>query len=415
MSAYNELVKNFERIRTYMRDFYVYGFKSRHGYDKKSSRSYDDERRRIESWLGDYMGFSRTPEGKCIFISIDSRTVEHNPLHASRKTKSFTDGDITLHFILFDILHSPEVRLSLPEIIERIDRDYLAAFDSPMSFDESTVRKKLGEYAEEGIICREKLGRSTLYRRADDSDISGLCDAIGFFSEVSPCGAVGSYLLDKAEAGQSPFGFKHHYIMATLDDDVTFALLQAMHSRASVTVTNRGRGGRERRLEIVPLRIFVSVQGGRQHLLAYDLRERLMHSYRIDYLSDVTVGEPCPQFDELRERLCVMQRYMWGVNCKKSERRLEHVEFTVFADDGEEYIPARLERERRCGRVEQVDEHHWRFIADVYDSTEMLPWIRTFICRITKMSFSNRTVENRFRDDVAEMCRMYGLEGGERE
>ena len=28
MSSYNELIKNFERIRAYTREFYVYGFKS---------------------------------------------------------------------------------------------------------------------------------------------------------------------------------------------------------------------------------------------------------------------------------------------------------------------------------------------------------------------------------------------------
>ena len=53
--AYSELVKNFNRIRDYMREFYIYGFKSREEYRRKSARSYDDERRRIESWLGDYM------------------------------------------------------------------------------------------------------------------------------------------------------------------------------------------------------------------------------------------------------------------------------------------------------------------------------------------------------------------------
>ncbi len=37
-----------------MREFYVYGFKSRTEYDAKSARSYDDERRRLESWLGDH-------------------------------------------------------------------------------------------------------------------------------------------------------------------------------------------------------------------------------------------------------------------------------------------------------------------------------------------------------------------------
>ena len=79
--AYNELIKNFDRIRDYIREFYVYGFKSREQFEQKSSRSYDDERRRIESWLGDYMGFRQTPEGKNVFISIDSRSTHHNPLY----------------------------------------------------------------------------------------------------------------------------------------------------------------------------------------------------------------------------------------------------------------------------------------------------------------------------------------------
>lgn len=101
MSAYNELIKNFEKIRAYMRDFYVYGFKSRDDFASKSARSYDDERRRIESWLGDHMNFVRTPEGKNVFISIDSRTIRHNPFYKAWKAKSFTDGDITLHFVVF--------------------------------------------------------------------------------------------------------------------------------------------------------------------------------------------------------------------------------------------------------------------------------------------------------------------------
>ncbi len=43
--AYSELVKNFNRIRDYMREFYVYGFKSRDEFSKKIARSYNDERR----------------------------------------------------------------------------------------------------------------------------------------------------------------------------------------------------------------------------------------------------------------------------------------------------------------------------------------------------------------------------------
>ena len=43
--AYNELIKNFNRIRDYMKEFYVYGFKSRGDFTQKSARSYDDEKK----------------------------------------------------------------------------------------------------------------------------------------------------------------------------------------------------------------------------------------------------------------------------------------------------------------------------------------------------------------------------------
>lgn len=173
MSLYSELIKNFDKIREIMREFYVYGFKRRNEYDKKSSRSYDDERRRMESWLGDYMGFVRNSEGKNVFISIDSMVVSHNPLYKALKSKSFTDGDITLHFILFDILCSPEIKRSLPEILEEID-SYLSYFENPMVFDESTVRKKLKEYREQGSIIAEKQGKKMVYKRAEDIVLSNI-------------------------------------------------------------------------------------------------------------------------------------------------------------------------------------------------------------------------------------------------
>ena len=98
--AYKELIKNFNRIRDYMREFYVYGFKSREEYTNKSARSYDDEHRRIKSWLDDYMKFDWTSEGKHVFLSIDTRLTRHNPLYnacllytsktESRSTRSMT-------------------------------------------------------------------------------------------------------------------------------------------------------------------------------------------------------------------------------------------------------------------------------------------------------------------------------------
>ena len=106
--AYSELIKNFDRIRDYMRQFYIYGFKSRTEYDKKSARSYDNERRRIESWLGDFMRFRQTADGKNVFLSVDSRSIPGNPFYNAFKAKSFTTGDVTFHFYILDILQDGE-------------------------------------------------------------------------------------------------------------------------------------------------------------------------------------------------------------------------------------------------------------------------------------------------------------------
>ena len=46
---------------------------------------------------------------------------------------------------------------------------------------------------------------------------------------------------------------------------------------------------------------------------------------------------------------------------------------------------------------------------DFYDSSEIIPWIRTFICRIVKMNFSNRSVENQFKKDLEAMYWMYDV------
>ena len=417
MSAYHELIKSFERIRAYMRDFYVYGFKSRDDYQSKSARSYDDERRRMESWLGEHMSFVRTPEGKNVFISIDSRTIRHNPLYNAWKAKSFTDGDVTLHFIIFDILHDPSVKRTLAEILEELDGKYLSGFETPMMFDESTVRKKLKEYCEAGVIAMEKQGRKTYYHRTADTDVSHLDDVLHFYSEIAPCGVIGSFILDKEHQDSDAFAFKHHYITGAIDSGVLAALFVAMREKRAVTVSNMNhKRDLPRRNRIVPLRVFISVQSGRQHLLAYLPEYNSFYSFRVDYLSNVKLEEPTPRFDELRAELDRMQSKMWGVSVKRNKwgkEYLEHVEFTVRVGDGEDYIVQRLEREKRVGTVEKIDDHTYRFTADVYDTSEMIPWIRTFICRITQMNFSNRTVENRFKKDLETMYWMYDIGGEE--
>ena len=83
---------------------------------------------------------------------------------------------------------------------------------------------------------------------------------------------------------------------------------------------------------------------------------------------------------------------------------------TLHFDDNEQHIPQRLEREKRNGRVEIIDQNTVRYIANVYDASEMFPWLRTFIGRIEKLECSDKQVVERFYEDLAQMYTLYGGE-----
>lgn len=401
--AFSELIKNFDNVRDYMREFYVYGFKSREMYAEKSSRSYDDTRRRIESWLDGHMSFNTTSDGKNVFISIDSRKVESNPLFKAWKSKSFTTGDITLHFLLMDILAKGK-ELTLKEIMTSLD-EYSKGFAEPKIFDESTVRKKLSEYIDEGIIFSRKEGRTVYYKRAEEYDLPSP-DLLRFYSEIMPCGVIGSFIEDKKMPVKSVFAFKHHYITSVLDSEILCEIFCAMQEKRMIRVKSYNARKRSTKESVViPIRVMISSQSGRQHLACFSIEDEGFVSIRIDKIKRIETLDVCDFFDETRKKFDSMSEHMWGVGLS---RHTEHVEFDIRYHDYEGFIKQRLEREKRCGKVTEIEDGLIRYEADVYDASELMPWIRTFIGRIVRIEFSNEELQNRFVNDIKAMAAMYG-------
>lgn len=407
--AYSELIKNFQNIRDYMRQFYVYGFKQRSEYSAKSARSYDNERRRMESWLGDYMAFRQSNDGKIMFISMDSRTLRRNPLYNAFKAKSFTAGDITFHFYILDLL-GHQTGCTVKEIMESIQTEYLCHFPKAEALDESTVRKKLKEYERIGLLKSEKRGRELVYSNAHSViDLPAWKEAVAFFAEENSLGVIGSYLLERYRDPPDVFRFKHHYILHALDSEILYEIILAIDEKRCVELTavTRRYKDKEKQHTVYPYKVYVSTQSGRQYLLCYHYRFRKPALYRLDNIKAIKVGAVEKQSD-LYDGYCERFRaHLWGVSCKM-EPSLDHIEMTVHVDDDEGYIVERLMREKRCGDVVQVDAHIYCFSADVYDATEMLPWLRTFIGRVVSLNCSDTSIVDAFWSDLGAMRRLYG-------
>ena len=407
--AYSELIKDFKRIRAYLRDFYVYGFKVRSDFSEKSARSYDNERRRVESWMGEYVSFSQDSRGKRVFLSMDSRAVPRNPLYRAFKAKSFTAKDILLHFCLLDLFRDQEA-VELRDVLPLLEESYPETIGS-LVVDEKTVRLKLQELAQMGVLLREKQGRKILYRMAEENiDLAGLEDAVDFYSEALPLGVVGSYLLDKLERKNSAFRFKHHYPMQAIDSEVMADLLEAIQRRCWVEVKVLNPANGEVRRKNTPIQIYASAETGREYAVMWAQAEQKFFLTRMDRIVEVDLLEENPQWEQLRNDFEQQAAHIWGMSSRTAGgvQKLQWLEMEIVFEPDEPFILQRLQREKRCATLTKLEEGWYLVRAEVFDPYEMMPWILSFTGRIVRLESSDVRVMEDYAAHLRSWEELYG-------
>ncbi len=387
--AYSELVKSLNPIRSYLRDFFVYGFKNRNDFPESSRRSYDNEKRRIESWLSSYMDFHTDEKKKNVFLSIDSREASANPLFRVFLAKSFTDMDAALHFFLIDALYEKEMTV----------QELSAAL--PLGYDdESTIRKKCKEYETLGLFAKRKEGRKVYYRLTPTLEIEALTDAIAFASEILPLGAAGVYLSENFSREPIPLSFKHHYIFSALDEEILETLLAGISEKRNVRLhMTRGED-----MTLFPWKICISTENGRQYL--FGLSAHRPTFCRLDRIEAVKLLDADDDSTEKEKVLAAIFPHLWGVSGGSFEK-LYHVEMVIQVEAHESFLIDRLQRERRCGTVSRVSPGLWKYEVDLYHPMEMIPWLRTFIGRMVSLRSDHPLLEKRFRKDLEAMYKLY--------
>ena len=410
MSDFKELIKSFPKTREYVRDFFVYGFKTRDDFKDKSGRTYDNERRRIESWLGDFVRRDYTSSGKNISLAIDSNLLDTNPLYRVWKTKSFTDNDILLHFYLLDYLNTEE-----GYTVEQITDGLISDYD--MFFDPQMIRRKCNTYVKEGILRKEKSGKDLLYFKnenfADLTDSNPeLTTALKFFTQSSPLGIVGDTILDNINETNDTFRIKHGFFVHTLEDEILLLLLSAMRQKCEIKLKLRGtRKPVNLELAGVPLQIFISTRSGRRFLCLYLTEKRRFHCARLDSIKEVELCKPFADYDDLKQALIHNHDSLWGVSFQNNTRnRLEKVKLTLHIDEEKEpFIVERLEREGKGGIITKIAPDTYTYEKQAFDSHEMLPWLRTFTGRIIDLECDNDYVKRQFTQDMQRMFELYDI------
>lgn len=412
MAVYSELIKNFDKIREYVRDFYIFGFHTRDSFDSKSKRTYDNERRRIESWLSDYIHTSLDGHRKKVSVQIDSGNIFQNPLYQCYRSKSYTDNDIRLHFILMDLLDNNPMTVS--QIADSISQNY------GMAFDVQIIRIKLKEYLNEGIISATQNGKTILYTKSDlyaddiSEQFSGFADMIKFFSEENPFGAVGSYILNKLDLKNNIFIRKHAYMVHTLDDEVLLEIMNAISQKRLVKMSCMcGKSKYIREITAVPLKIHCSVQTGRNYIIMYSASRKRLFSVRVDYVISVTPLKQVREYDQYYHYYEINSKYLWGTSFGDARKygQTEHIHMEITAnEETEAFVIKRLIREKRSGTVAKIADGLYAFDIDLFDANEASPWIKTFIGRIAVFETTNKELQRKFYADMVKLGKIYGVD-----
>lgn len=408
MSNFQELVGSFPKSREYVRDFFVYGFKSRNDFKEKSPRTYDNERRRLESWLAPYVRKDYASNGSNISLAIDSNLLDDNPLFRVWKTKSFTDNDIVLHFLILDLLQCGE-KMTAEEITDALLTEYEAFFDI------QTVRRKCNAYAKEGLLCKEKTGKTIVFSIDNTLAVwlksnENILDALAFYQVAEVFGIVGNELAEQLDHHNQSFRVKHSFFVHTLEDEILFALLTAMNQKSAVELTIKGsRKGITGTAQCIPLQIFISARSGRRFLCGYGTRSRRFTTFRLDSIKQVTLMKKLEEYDELAGKLARNRKKLWGVSFQNEGKHfLDRLTMTLqVLEPAENYILTRLQQEGRGGTVTKTAPNTYQYEIETFDCNELLPWIRTFIGRILSLECSDKSVERRFYRDLQAMYRMY--------
>ena len=407
MSEFQELVKSFGKSREYVRDFFVYGFKTRDDFTDKSSRTYDNERRRIESWLSEYIHSDYTKNGKNISIAIDSNLLLTNPLYRVWKSKSFTDNDIMLHFFLMDILQDKEART-----IDELTNEIFAYYD--VLFEPQLVRKKVKEYEKEGLLLCEKSGKQHLYSCADNlayaipDELPQLLEAVRFYHIAAPMGILGSTVLDNQKSSNDLFTAKHAFFSHTLEDEMLLLLLTAMKEKKAVSLVSRSvKTKQNQNFSGLPLKIFVSTRTGRRYICLYGTNSKRFTNVRLDYVKEVSLQKPDASYDEHKEALEKNLCKVFGVSFGNDHTN-DKIKLTLFIDEEREsHIINRLEREGHGGIITHIDKNTYTYEKEVFDGNEMMPWIKTFIGRILSFESNNHYLTQKLHRDIRQMIDMY--------
>lgn len=449
----------------------------------KSISSFYDIRQRIENYIdGEYLQEHKSTEkgtGKKFRFMYDPFRCPVNYLAETYQNCSFVTDDFIFYFCLMQAFVDPEYPeypyeylddSSLPDDDEIIETDDDAAITDLVTivkniyknnqsileelnkvipnykhnkklFTWARIKARITELVDLGILVESSENRYTLssdiFSDLEAEELSDLQLMTQFFYNCTFLTVPGFYLSSTIDAysqsvysketdsffnkQENPvFFYKNHRLQNVIDDDVTWQILTAIHEKSAITYSYKTKGGEVLKFDVLPMKIVIDRQYGRQYFFCYDYNDRKYYMPRISAVSDISIKKSSDStriYEALTEadRSDIHAGYnriykeqienVWNIALGETVSTV-NIHFSFPEEEYSKQL-SRLTSTRRHGVITELGNGKVDFTVDTCSELELVPWIRGFGAYAVVDKDTNPELAARLKSDWEEALKQY--------
>ena len=401
--------KNFDNMRTVLRNMYLYSFRSRADFADLNieGRTYDDLLRRIKYCIDqNFIKCSNHGKTKIYHFQADLYQNSYNFL-----INTFYNLGIQkkawYYILILQLLSKKSTSLTRNEIIDSlVDLER----DLGVEINEHRVYNYLTDLKKSGIVIEKKVKKTSHYSLAEDifsdftlSELQELYNAVIFYTNLSLTSIPGHYLLTTLEeyaylkfntelAKPNFYQFRSNSFIRLIDDSIITKIGEAIKTHANINITYCPSAKKDLNFILNPKKIITEYPYNKQYVTAGTQK------FKIELITDV---KPTKQRAHI---------YRQGKE-KEPSQQLELL-FTFKSDDNNievQHLRNRLIKETAWMKIEYIDDEHILYTARVHDALKFLPWIRTYAKYVSLTPKNEKILLQRWQEDRNELRRNYGL------
>lgn len=425
---FNEFIKHYNIIRNILRDCFLYGFFSRDGFENKrnvSSRKVSYEIRRIQQYVeSEYIRFDKDGRYKLMSLSYDFMRHPDNFLVNTFMTKSFTRTDLLIYFLLLLYIQSESRPCSLKSIEDGLNAEGLISFEKISS---KTVQRKLAEMCEIGVLSYETEKKTKYYsvthdilKNLNSEELIELMTAVGLYKNIIFPVTAGyfceqtlkdylKYERKMEYVNVNIFNYRNVHFHPLIEEHILWEILEAIHKRTKIRIfyhSPKNLNNPNNSKILSPYKIKYDVRHGRFYLISFNKHTRCIVS-RLDRIENVELLDEQFAREDYYEAYQANMFYSWSSASLNKSNKPETIKLEVVINEPDErYIIDKIKNEAPNGVLEKIDNSHFHFTMQVNDSSEIIPWLRSYAGYVKVLE--SKELADKLLNDWKEMLANYG-------